>query len=141
MADSAVQDERTISHVQVSKTLPNGNEVFEVVGRKWFFGVRIYQAQFFDPTFQQWFWGVGIWEVFPGTPASSKVEAGDIVTRVNGFRVETVSQFIQQLEFSATGYVSMRVRDVNTGAYFDFFVQLLPYPSPGPGPGPGPLGP
>lgn len=134
--NSLIEDERNITHVQVERTLPNGQKVYEYVIRKWFFGVRIFQAQFFDATFQQYFWGIHISQVFPGTPASSKVEPGDIITRVNGVRIETVAQFVQQLEASSSGNVTMRVRDVNSGAYLDISVQLWPFPNPGPGPGP-----
>jgi hypothetical protein len=132
---SFIEDERNITHVTVTVQTPHG-QVQEVRARKWFFGVRMFQAQFFDATFQQWFWGIHISQVFPGTPASSKVEQGDIITRVDGVRVETVAQFVQQIEASQSGNVTMRARDVNSGAYLDFSVQLWQFPNSGPGPGP-----
>ncbi len=133
---SFIEDERNITHIPVQETGANGQVVTKYVARKWYFGARIFQAQFFDFTYQQYYWGIHISQVFPGTPASSKVEFGDIITRVNGVRVETVAQFVQQLEASTSGNVSMRVRDVNSGAYIDFNVQLLPFPSSGGGVGP-----
>lgn len=131
---SNIEDERNISTFTVTVQTPSG-EVHELRSRKWYFGVRIFQAQFFDGTFQQWFWGIHVSTVFPGTPASSKVEQGDFITRVNGSRVETVAQFVQEIEKSPTGNVTMRARDVNSGAYLDFAVQLLAFPNSGQGPG------
>lgn len=107
----------------------------------WFFGVFMQNVQYFDPTFQQFFRGVQVTSVIQGTPAASRVEPGDIITRVEGNRVETIAQFSQALRASQNGSVSMRVRDIRTGGYVDFQVQLLAHPQFNTGTGPGPVGP
>jgi hypothetical protein len=126
---AGIEDERNITYYAV----PQAGGAVAYAARKWFFGVTMFDVNFFDSFYQKYFFGVQIHKVFPGTPASSKVESGDIVTRIDGVRVETVAQFVTQMEASATGTVAMKVRDVNSGAYVDFNVTLLPFPTGGSG--------
>ena len=77
--------------------------------------------------------------VYAGSPASYRVESGDVITRVDGKRTETYADFAAAVGFSTTGTIDIRVRDVRTGHFVDIHgIKLAPYPAPGPAPGPAP---
>jgi hypothetical protein len=65
-----------------------------------------------------WETGVRVLNVWPGYPASGRLDPGDIVTRVNGYRTRSL-QDVRYAMSVAGGVVNLRVRDVRTGQIVD----------------------
>ena len=82
----------------------------------WSLGVLASEYTFLDP---QWgsVTGLYIYTVIPTGPAHrAGLEVGDIITMVNGVRVETREEFINELNASG-GWAWFRIRNVRNGRY------------------------
>jgi hypothetical protein len=65
-----------------------------------------------------WETGVRVVNVWPGYPAYGRLDPGDIVTRINGYRTRSLQDFRYAMSL-AGGVVNLRVRDVRTGQIVD----------------------
>lgn len=119
------------------RSLPTGYAI-----PQWFFGVQVYEEFVYDPWYGP-YQALRVVYVYFGSPASYRVEVGDIISRVDGHRVQTYADFYQRVSQSSSGVISLRVRDVRTGYFIDLQnIHLMAYPSGGGGGGPaGPGGP
>lgn len=87
--------------------------------QKWALGVIIDKTFYYDPSAGQ-VGAVIVTYVYPGWSAAYEgIQAGDTITRVDGTRIENVQNFVSHVSGSATGKVTLRVRDWHTGAYIN----------------------
>ncbi len=78
----------------------------------------------------RWETGLRVTNVWPGYPAYGRLDPGDIITRVNGYRTRTLADFRYAMSFAGP-MVTLRLRDVRTGQIMDIPPIAL-YPAGGP---------